>query len=180
MSNKNTGKTYEEHVRDIFQAIVDYDPGFDYKKISVKHNVTLPGKSGTTHQIDVCWEFEIGGILYRTIVEVKDWKSKVKQEHIHSFYTVINDIAGCSNGIFVSKSGFQSGAITFAKANGISLLQIDKDTPYRIWIDDITTNYADAQFYIDEEWLKQDDFRKPFLEQYKPEIAYDFLFFAFW
>ena len=83
MSNKNTGKTYEENVRDIFQAIIDYDnPDCDYKKISVEHNVTLPGKSGTTHQIDVFWEFNLAGVNYKTLVEVKDWKSPVEKEQI--------------------------------------------------------------------------------------------------
>lgn len=174
MSNKNTGKTYEENVRDIFQAIIDYDnPDWDYKKISVKHNVTLPGKSGTTHQIDVFWEFEIGGISYKTIVEVKDWKSPVKQEQIHSFYSVINDIEGCSKGIFVSKNGFQSGAITFAKTNGINLFQIDKNAPIKVWLDDITTNYTDVHFYIDEEWMNENDNRKEFLQHYYPDMDND-------
>jgi hypothetical protein len=40
--------------------------------IDVQHDVELQGKSAL-HQIDVYWEFEQGGIRYRTIVQCKDW-----------------------------------------------------------------------------------------------------------
>ncbi len=169
MSVKNTGKKYEEIVRDIYQAIVEYDnPESGYKKIEVQHDVVLKGMSGTTHQIDVYWEFELAGLTYKTIVEVKDWKSKVQQEKIHSFNSVKQDIAGCSNAVFVSKSGFQKGAIKYARHYGMTLCQIEPNTEksLKIVIEHITTHYIKGQLYIDDIWVEQDLFRKEFLKSY--------------
>jgi hypothetical protein len=55
---KNTGAAYEKLVQGIFQAIVE-------------QNKTLQGKI-STHQIDVYWKFQTGGIEYEVIVQAKD------------------------------------------------------------------------------------------------------------
>jgi len=75
MVKKNTGISYEELVQEIYQALLDGSSDKDkIESTLVQHNVVLQGKSGTSHQIDVYWEFEIAGIKYATIVEVKDLK----------------------------------------------------------------------------------------------------------
>lgn len=122
-SIKNTGKGFEVLTQEIFQAILDYDDP-KQKTIAVEQNKILKGKSGVTHQIDVYWAFERAGIKYQTLVEVKDWKSKVKQDQIQSFHSVLLDIPGQPTGIFVSKNGFQRGAELYARTNGISLAVI--------------------------------------------------------
>lgn len=176
MAVKNTGKNYEEIVRDIYQAIVDYDnPNFGYKKIEVQHDIILTGMSGTTHQIDVYWEFELAGLSYKTIVEVKDWKSKVQQDKIHGFNSVKQDIAGCSNAVFVSKNGFQKGAIEYARHYGITLCQIEPNegNTFTIGIENITTHYIAGQIFVDEQWMEQDSRRKEFIESYKHDRIYE-------
>ena len=55
----NKGTEYEKLVQDIFQAIVDYER-CGLKHIAVRHNETIKGISGATHQIDVLWDFELG------------------------------------------------------------------------------------------------------------------------
>lgn len=92
--------------------------------VLVQHNVSVAGKSGATHQIDVYWEFEIAGVNYKTIIEVKDWKSCVKKEQLTSFKSVLDDIPGNPNGVFISYSGFQKGAITYANHHGIKLVRV--------------------------------------------------------
>ena len=77
----NTGIPYEKLVQHIYQQIVNCD-GID--TIEVQHDVTLKGKT-TSHQIDVYWEFALGGNLYRTIIQAKDWATKVKQEQMITF-----------------------------------------------------------------------------------------------
>ena len=54
----NTGLPYELVVQSIFQEILDQDGACT---IRVEHDVELQGRT-TTHQIDVLWRFEIGGI----------------------------------------------------------------------------------------------------------------------
>ena len=75
MSKKNTGLEYEKMAQIVFQQIANSDIKV-IRNIEVKHDVNIIGKSAT-HQIDVYWEFEMGGIIYRNIVQAKDWKSKV-------------------------------------------------------------------------------------------------------
>lgn len=155
---KNTGKDLEIITQKIYQAIVDgdyQDTGF--RNIQVQHNVVLPGKSGNTHQIDVYWEFEFAGLVYKTIIEVKDWNSPVPQTLLHSFKAVIDDIPGTVKGIFVSRSGFQSGAKVYADAHEIHLVQISKesdDTKISVLITNTTTHYTKTAMVVEEEWYQ--------------------------
>lgn len=155
---KNTGKDLELITQKIYQALVDGDyPDEKFQKINVQHNVVLNGKSGNTHQIDVYFEFEVAGLLYKTIIEVKDWKTPVQQTILHSFKSVIDDIPGTVKGIFVSRSGFQSGAKVYADANGIQLVQISKesdDTEVSIRISNTTTHYVMTAVVADEDWCE--------------------------
>jgi restriction endonuclease len=113
----NTGIPYELLVQSIFQEILDQESAHT---IRVEHNVELKGRT-TTHQIDVLWRFSIGGITYTTLVQVKDWKSKIKKENVLAFRAVLDDIPGQPRGVLVTRSGFQSGAKTLAEKHGIKL-----------------------------------------------------------
>ena len=122
----NKGTEYEKLVQDIFQAIVDYER-CGLKHIAVRHNETIKGISGATHQIDVLWDFELGGFPYQTLMEIKNWKSPVKKDKIIAFHGILMDIPGQPHGAFVSSSGFQSGAMTYAKTHGIELITIRQE-----------------------------------------------------
>lgn len=124
MTKKNTGIAYEKLTQQIFDQIVNQNA---VQNIDVQHNVTLNGKT-TDHQIDVFWNFSLNGITYQTIIQAKDWGSKVKQEHLLAFKGVLDDLPSGTLGIFVSKSGFQSGAKEYAKAHGIRLYELRKPT----------------------------------------------------
>lgn len=123
-NRKNTGKPYEKLTQKIFDQIINQDSAHN---IEVKHDVILQGKT-TTHQIDVYWKFDLNGIQYQTIIQAKDWKTKVKKEHIFAFKGVLDDLPYGTSGIFVSQSGFQSGAIDVARAYGIRLYELRKPT----------------------------------------------------
>lgn len=114
---KNTGIPYEKLVQHIYRQIVNCN---SIDTIDVQHNVTLKGKS-TSHQIDVYWEFALGGILYRTVIQAKDWANKVDQGEMFKFKGVLDDLPNGTKGIFITKTGFQSGAVEVAKAHSISI-----------------------------------------------------------
>jgi hypothetical protein len=118
------GIPYEILVQSIFQEIHDQQ---SVHTIRVKHDITLQGID-TTHQIDVYWEFSLGGIVYRTIVQARDWKSEIKKEHVLAFKGVLEDIPGQPRGIIITRTGFQRGAKAIAKAHGIKLYLL---TQYR-------------------------------------------------
>lgn len=117
---KNTGKAYEILTQRIFQKIVDQNL---VKNIEVKHNIILKGKTAE-HQIDVFWEYELKGRLYQTIIETKDWSSRVKLEQLRTLKGILVDLPGRPQGVFVTKTGYQSGASDYAKKNRIVLYEL--------------------------------------------------------
>lgn len=108
----------------IFESILNSG---DVKTIEVKQNVLLTGRS-TTHQIDVYWEFERGGIKYFTVVQAKDWANAVNQGELLKFKAVLDDLPNQPRGVFVTRTGYQEGALNYAKANGILLYELREPT----------------------------------------------------
>jgi len=94
-------KRYELLVQEIFHALLKQK---EVQNIDVKHNVTLQGKT-TTHQVDVYWEFEKGGITYRTVVQAKDWATPVVQGELLKFKSVLDDLPQQPRGVFVTRTG---------------------------------------------------------------------------
>lgn len=121
-SGKNTGIAYENLVQSIFQEIVNQE---SVKTITVQRSVQVQGLK-TSHVIDIYWEYMLGGIVYRTIVQAKDWKSKVKQEQVLALKGVLDDIPGQPRGVLVARTGFQAGAKKVAQASGIKLFLLDQ------------------------------------------------------
>lgn len=161
---KNTGKSFEELVQNLYQSIVDLEDN-GYRKIRVERDVKITGKSGVKHQIDVYWECELFGITHKTIIEVKDWKNKVKKEQIMSFYEKLQDIQGLPMGIFVAKNGFQQGAIDYASFHGIKLASIvDSGIMNHLYMTFIFRYLQIENFQIkfNKEWEKQQDIPKGF------------------
>lgn len=151
-SLKNTGKPYEKLVQEIYQQFVNCgNEAASIRQIDVQHNVSVMGMSGTEHQVDIYWEIEMAGTIYKTIVEVKDWSTPVKKEQLLTFNSLLQDIPGYPKGIYVSRGGFQSGALTYAKAHGIHLVIIDKnDSSMQISFRDVTTYYEDVYLTLND------------------------------
>jgi hypothetical protein len=126
-----TGRSYESVAQGIFQLLVDLDSP---RRISLQHDVILQGKTAT-HQIDVYWKFEMAGVEYETIVQAKDWSKPVEQDKLFCFKAVLDDLPGQPRGIFVTRSGYQSGAANYAKAHGIILYELDVAPPNNVTVE---------------------------------------------
>jgi hypothetical protein len=113
---------YEKLVQETYQAILDQETHI--KNIVVQHNVKMMGKSGTSHQIDVYWEFKIADNIYRTCIECRKYTSSIKKSRVVEFKGILEDI-GNTNGIIVTTVGFQEGAVTYASHHAIRLLLIN-------------------------------------------------------
>lgn len=157
MSTTSKGTEYELLVQNVMERLHAAE---GVNSLKIKHNVTLKGISGTTHQIDLYWEFEIAGIIYRVAVECKNYAKSVTKERIAAFKSVLDDI-GNIKGIYVCKSGYQKGAKLFAEAYGIQLMEIrhptDEDWKGRIRdihnnISIITANIISVRFGVDKDW----------------------------
>ena len=59
-------------------------------------------------------------LLKQFICECKYWETPVPQEKIHAFRTVVHD-SGSMLGIFISKTGYQKGAIEAAYCSNVLL-----------------------------------------------------------
>lgn len=122
---KNTGKDYEEFVQSLYQAIIrsEFIGITDHKNINVEINKFISDKNGIERQFDIYWEYTLADITYKTVIECKDYKSKVSIDRIDSFIGKLSDIPGL-RGLFASRNGYQSGAHIKAQQHNIELLII--------------------------------------------------------
>jgi len=85
----------------------------------VQHDVQVAGTS-RSHQIDVYWEYRLGGVLHRVIINCKRYAHTVEVTDVLTLGGVLQDMPGV-RGLIVSTKGFQRGAIDYATTHGIGL-----------------------------------------------------------
>jgi restriction endonuclease len=117
-----TWKSYEALTQTVFQSILDQK---QFPNLKVEHDVQLQGKT-ITHQIDVHWKFEVAGIPHEVVVQVKDWRNPVSVGEMLKFKAVLDDLPGQPVGVFVAKSGYQSGARAVALSEGILAYELNE------------------------------------------------------
>ena len=127
MAANNTGIPYELFVQRVQQAIIDAQGIGGYKNINVQHNVKLVDNNGIMRQFDLYWEFEFGGVIYRNIIECKDFANSVPIEKIDALAGKLSSFPGL-HGIIATPKAFQSGAMEQAKAKGIDVLIVRADS----------------------------------------------------
>ncbi|TAL76237.1 MAG: hypothetical protein EPN76_11760 [Burkholderiaceae bacterium] len=115
---------YELLTQSIYQAILKEEGS---RTVEVQHNVSIAGRSGVEHQIDVYWEFKQAGITHKVLIECKNYASNLTLEKARNYFAVVHDIGNCV-GIMVTKTGYQSGAAAFAKHYGLALKLLRKPT----------------------------------------------------
>ena len=114
-------RLYLEELTPLIRATRDGVPlAPDAKTIRVLWNQQLPGlKSGDESQIDVVIQWHLGPLgSIVTAVECKD--REVRRTDVDAFATRLQDI-GAHNGVLVSSVGFQSGAMSTARAFDVEL-----------------------------------------------------------
>ena len=158
------GTEYELFVKDVYERLNAVDGLSDVK---IQHDVKLSGAAGVEHKIDIYWTFYKGGVNYKVAIECKDYNSRVSKDRIQSFHDVLHDI-GNIHGIFVSKTGFQSGAIEYAQKYGIQLMEIRHPTEndwkgrmrnLQFNIEMYSIDNIKPRFIIDQERIKDHDDR---------------------
>lgn len=114
------GSSLEKDVQRVYTSLLNMrDEG-----IVVGTNIVMKGKSGAPNEIDVYYEFERAGIKHRVAIECKDWATPVAKRDINGFDSKLKDI-GNITGVVISRNGYQSGAIDFAKFNDIILMRFE-------------------------------------------------------
>jgi hypothetical protein len=165
MPNRNT--EYEEFVKSVMESLLQAQ---GLATVKVEHDISITGISGVDHQIDVYWEYRLGGITHKVAIDCKNYKSRVKKEKVQAMKGVVDDVPGM-RGIIVTTAGFQSGAITYAKAHGLGLKIIRQaiEADYAGRIREIEINFTfrganvrSVQIKVDKEWFERH--RTPELE----------------
>lgn len=121
-SSPVSSKGYELLVREIYQQMLDQDRA---QNVVVQHDVQKQGRA-TSHQIDVYWEFRLGGVTHKVAVQAKRWKNPVRKGDVLTFKGVLDDLPG-TIGIMVTSSRFQKGAVDVAKAAEIMICNLQED-----------------------------------------------------
>ena len=96
------------------------------KEFRVTHRKMIEG-SGGEYEIDVVAEFEaLGGASIVVLVECKYYGSSnpIKRDTVMILHAKVQDV-GAHKGILFSTSGFQRGAIEYAKTHGIATVQVE-------------------------------------------------------
>lgn len=89
---------------------------------TITHNVKIPAFDGT-YQIDIYAEFTAMSVTFKVLCECKQYSKPVGRDKVAELHSKLESI-GAHKGILLSTSGFQSGAVEFAKAHGIALIQV--------------------------------------------------------
>ena len=89
---------------------------------TIEHNVKIASSDGT-YQIDAHASFTAMGVTVKVLCECKQYKNKVKREKVQILADKLRSL-GMNKGILLSTSGFQKGAIDYAKEHGIALIQV--------------------------------------------------------
>lgn len=165
----NDGKDYEQFVALLQQALLNAESITEQKNIEVQLNKKIRDSGGVVREFDLYWEYEIAGITYKTVIECKDYNSRIPLEKIDAFIGKIRDIPDLK-GVFATQKGYQSGAKTKAEHNRIDLLivreQNDSDwqdvdgTPFikTIHINmmiKMPANITGFKPLLDPEWAKE-------------------------
>ena len=93
------------------------------KELTISHDRKIRGYDGK-YQIDILAEFIALGTSIKILCECKRYKNTVKREKVAILKEKLESI-GAQKGILISTSGFQRGAIEYARTHGIALIKVE-------------------------------------------------------
>lgn len=114
-----TPTEFELYCKKILEGYAEENGLNEFK---INHNIKITANDGV-YQIDVYASFIEIGVEFKVICECKQYKNKVGRDKVELLYTRLSSL-GAHKGILMSTSGFQSGAIQYAKEHGIALIQV--------------------------------------------------------
>lgn len=88
----------------------------------VRHLDLVEGLDGT-YIMDVTARFQLAGMDFLILFECKRHKDPVKRSDVQVLLTKLQS-TGAQKGVVVAATGFQSGALEFAKAHGIACVRL--------------------------------------------------------
>jgi len=151
-----TPTEFEKYCCEFLAGFAEKEKLQDFK---ITHNKILKASDGR-YQIDVYAEFTAMGSQFKVLCECKKYKNRVNRDKVAILHRKLESI-GAQKGILISTSDFQSGAVEYGKAHGITLI---KATDYEF------------EYLSHSSGQPQNDDNDPFLYAEKhmpPYIAFD-------
>jgi restriction system protein len=98
------------------------DAGGDQRGLRVERLEKISVQDGT-YEIDITSRFEAFGVEFLVLVECKHHKSPIKRDVVQILNDRVRAVGG-HKGIIFSTSRFQRGAVQYAQAHGVALVEI--------------------------------------------------------
>ena len=118
----NDGRDYEIFVATLQYAVMAAeDAATNLRNFVFERNKKIVNSYGVERQFDVYWEYQLGGLTYKTVIECKDYDSPISVDRIDGLIGKIRDIPDLKP-VFATKTGYQSGATKSAEHNKVELL----------------------------------------------------------
>ena len=130
----------------------------------------IRNRYGVLREFDVYWEYELDGVVQRTVIECKDYKSAIQIDKVDALVGKLGDIEGDFIPVFATKTGFQSGTKKAADHHDVELL-IVREQDESDWTSEdgqalvryikinvtmsVPSSIHDFKPQIDETWIKQ-------------------------
>ncbi len=172
----NSGVPYELFVQKIQQAIIDSEPYAAQTNIIVEHDKKLIDRCGIERQFDLYWEYELGGFVYKNIVECKDFENGVPIDKLDALIGKMHDFPGIRP-IIATRVKYQSGAIKKAIDNNIDIIIVRDEDIEKDWTSSDGTplmrsinfqihcvsrlKILSANMGIDKEWVEREHISPP-------------------
>ncbi|MGK5047110.1 restriction endonuclease [Janthinobacterium sp. GB4P2] len=118
------GASFESYVHFVYQSILNLRG----ERIQVSKNTKFRISERESYEIDIYYEFIHAGVRHRVAIECKDWNKPVDQGQVLLFHQKIKNIGDELVGVFISRKGYQSGAIEVGDRHGILMLK-EQDLP---------------------------------------------------
>jgi hypothetical protein len=112
-----TAAEFEHWVTELYAAIAGEVEG-----LQVTPHEVVPGVDGS-YDLDATVRFRWGGLAFLVLVEAKRHKNPIKRELVASLHSKVVS-TGAQKGVLLATAPFQRGALKFATAHGIALIEV--------------------------------------------------------
>jgi restriction system protein len=119
-SDESTSINPIDFEKEVKSLLKKFDPSIS--QLDIIHNEKIEGIDGN-YQIDILVKYLFLGMDFKILVECKRYNSAIKRETVQILNDKVRNL-GVQKGLLVSASGFQKGAIEYAKLHGIALVRI--------------------------------------------------------
>ena len=96
------------------------------REFSIQYDQKITAHDGT-YQIDNLAEFTALFVRFKILIECKHCKRMIERDEVVLLKSRLDSTAS-QKGILLSTSGFQTGAVRYAKEHGIALLQVVEES----------------------------------------------------